>query len=164
MMAAITFLNIVLTIHILAAICAFGVVFAYPLMGAVAFQTPSRGLPYYHRAVILTNRALVTPSMLVLLASGIYLVVDGPYGFDQAWISIAFVIIILLFGLVGAALIPMSKRLKELAVRDGGNSPAGKLILSKEYRRVADRLKGIERLVQLLVLIAVFVMVTKPGI
>ena len=56
-------------------------------------------MPAVHRAIRMTNLYLVTPGMIVVLAAGIYLMVKGDWG-NQSWITVGFIAIIVLFGLV----------------------------------------------------------------
>ena len=65
-----------------------------------------------------TGRWLITPGMLVLLIAGIYLTSRDPWDFSQGWISAAFVIIIVLFGLQGAYYAPRLRKARALAERD----------------------------------------------
>lgn len=154
---AITFYDVVLTVHILAVVVAFGVVFAYPVIDAFARSSMPANLAALHRLHIVLARSIVTPAMVVVLLAGLYLALDR-FSLGDPWISATFAILFVLFGLTGAFLIPADKRLAELAERDaGGGGP------SAEYdaeRRRADAIGGVALL---LVVVAIFLMVAKPG-
>ena len=155
---AITFYDVVLTVHILAVVVAFGVVFAYPVIDAFARSSMPANLAALHRLHIVLARSVVTPAMVVVLLAGLYLALDR-FSLGDPWISATFAILFVLFGLTGAFLIPADKRLAGLAERDaaGGGGP------SAEYdaeRRKAEAIGGIALL---LVVVAIFLMVAKPG-
>ena len=68
-------------------------------------------------------------------------------------------ILIVLFGLTGAVLTPADERLAGLAERDAkaGGGP------SAEYEAAAQRANAFGGLALLLVIVAIFLMVAKPG-
>jgi uncharacterized membrane protein len=155
---AVTFYEVVLAIHILAVVAAFGVTFAWPVLLAQAQRTDVRDLAALHRFQALLSGRLVTPAMVVVLVAGVYLATDR-WSLGDPWISATFAILIVLFGLVGAVLTPTERRLAELADRDAA-AGAGR---SPEYSAAAQRYALFGGLASLLVVVAVFVMVTKPG-
>jgi uncharacterized membrane protein len=151
--------DLVLTLHIFAVVLAFGVVFAYPLIDAQIKRAGPSALPALHRMHVAIATRLVTPAMTVALLAGLYLVIDGPYGFEEPWISATFVILFILFGLTGT-LTSIDKRLAELAARDvasGGGEP------SDEYRAEERKTQILGTLAWLLVIVAIFLMTAKPG-
>ena len=157
--AAISLYDVVLFVHILAVVVAFGVTFAYPILDAVARRSSGRELAALHRFQVALTRRLITPAMVVVLAAGLYLALDR-WSLGDGWISATFAILIVLFGLVGAVLAPTERRLLALAERDaqGATGPA------PEYEREARRYSIAGGLAWLLVVAAIFVMVTKPGV
>ncbi len=152
---AITFYDIVLTIHILAVVVAFGVVFAYPVLDAQLRRGSSGDLAALHRLHVVLARRVITPAMTVVLIAGLYLALDR-WSLGDPWISATFAILFVLFGLTGGVLVPADLRLAELAERDG----AGSADYERE-RRKADMFGG---LALLLVVVAIFLMVAKPGV
>jgi len=152
---AITFYDVVLTVHILAVVVAFGVVFAYPVLDAQWRRGSPSDLAGLHRLHVVLARRVITPAMTVVLLAGLYLALDR-WSLGDPWISATFAILFVLFGLTGGVLVPADVRLAELAERDGG--------ASAEYqreRRKADMFGG---LALLLVVVAIFLMVAKPGV
>jgi hypothetical protein len=100
----------------------------------------------------------------VVLATGIYQTADRDWGFGKPWISGTFVIAIALGGLIGAYFIPTDRRLGALATRElAAAGPGEDAELSAEYQRQAQREGGVGALAGFLVIVAVFLMVTKPG-
>ena len=155
---AFAFYDVVLTLHILAVVLAFGVVFAYPLIDAQIKRAGPSALPALHRMHVALATRLVTPAMVVVLLAGLYLVIDGPYGFDEPWVGATLVVLFILFGLTGA-LTPIDRRMAELAERDlraGGE-------LGADYRAEERKAAIMGSLALLLVVVAIFLMTAKPG-
>lgn len=151
---AITAYDVVLSVHILAVVVAFGVTFTYPFLDAIARRNATE-LVALHRFQVFLTRRLITPAMVVVLLAGLYLTIDR-WDFGEPWISAAFAILIVLFGLVGAVLAPTERRLLALAERDAG-APSG------DYVRERRKLAAAGTLASLLVVVAIFVMTAKPG-
>ena len=158
-MLAIAFYDIVLTVHILAVVVAFGVVFAYPVIDTFVQRSGPGDLAALHRLHVAIATRVVTPAMTVVLLAGLYLALDR-WSLGDPWISATFAILIVLFGLTGAVLTPGDRRLAELAERDAraGQGP------SADYQRVANRINALGGLALLLVIVAIFLMVAKPGV
>jgi small-conductance mechanosensitive channel len=156
---AILFYDVVLFVHVLAVVLAFGVVFTYPMLDAYIRRVSPGDLVVLHRFQVFVTRRLITPSMVVVLAAGLYLALDR-YSLGDPWISSTFTILIVLFGLVGAVLTPTEKRLAELAEADrrsGGGKP------SEAYEAQARKLATFGGLTILLIVVAIFLMTVKPG-
>lgn len=157
MAVAFTFYDLALAIHILAVVIAFGVVFAYPLIDAQIKQAGPEALPGLHQLHLTLARRVITPAMSVVLAAGIFMAVDR-HLFDELWIKLTLVILIALFGLVGAVLTPIDKRLLELALSDlrTDTSP------SPEYEAEARKAAILGSFALALVVVAIVVMTFKP--
>lgn len=162
-MFAITGYEISLWLHITAAIVGLGATFAEAILFQVALKTDPRNMPLVHRVQRTINQRLANPALLVILITGIYQVADGNWSFGDAWISATFVIIIVLGGLVGAYFIPTDKRLEQVAADEIAAAGAGPVRFSQGY---LDKLKQeglVGTLSGLLIVVAVFLMVVKPG-
>ena len=149
--------KIAVFLHTLAVVLAFGPTFGYALFFAVTPQFP-RATPAILAGVQKCDRYLVNPGMIVLLLAGIYLLVDGPWETGDAFISIGFIAIIVLFGLQHSFFQPQTRKAKELAERD---LKAGDT-LSDEFLAVSERLGKIGGLAGLIVVVAIFFMTYKP--
>src|SRR5438876_8817270 len=85
----VSFYNVVLFVHILSAIVAFGVTFAYPVIFATLTRAGHvRHLAWWHRTEVQIERLVVSPAATLLLACGIYLASEGPYGWKSTFISL----------------------------------------------------------------------------
>ena len=152
---AITFYDVVLTVHILAVVVAFGVMFAYPVMDAVARRAAPADLAALHRMQVALGRRVIVPAMTVVLLAGLYLTLDR-WSFDEPWISATFAILFILFALGGAVFAPTDVRLAQLAERGETDS--------EDYAREARKARLFGMLSLALVTAAIFLMVAKPGV
>ena len=144
MPVAIFFYDVVLSIHVMAVVAAFGVWFAYPLL-------VTRGDAAAHRAQVRVARLVVTPAGSLALLAGVYLASDRSY-WSEVWVSVPLLILIVLLGITGAYFVPRQQRLAELAEAGGG---AEYTALATQVSRVAFAAAG-------LVVVAIFFMVAKP--
>jgi hypothetical protein len=103
----------------------------------------------------------VTPGLLVVLASGIYLTIDG-WDFSQRFVIVGLAIIVLLMILGATFFDRQEARLIELSERDVAAPDAHEGGLSDEYWEASKRFARVGTLASLLVLLAVFVMAVKP--
>ena len=67
----------------MAAIVAFGPLFAFPLFISITERRDRLSLPVVLRAVNRTERALVVPATAVVGFTGVYQAIDGPFSFDD---------------------------------------------------------------------------------
>ena len=160
---AIFFYDVVLSVHIMAIVIAFGVTFAYPLLGIYVTREHPRMLPALHFAQDRLGKFLVTPAATVALLAGFYMASDRDL-MDKSWVIIPLIILIALLGLGGAYFGPNERRAGELAARDvAAAGPDGPVTLSAEYQGVASRIAQVGALANVLILVAIFFMTTKPG-
>lgn len=160
---AITAFDISVFLHVTAVVVGFGATFAESLMFPVAMALDARHLPYVHRLQLAINQRLATPAIVLILVTGIYQVDEGGYSFGDAWISASFAIVIVLGGLIGAYFVPTDRRLGTMVDGELAAAGGGEVTLSEDYRRRA-RIEGmVGALTGVLVIVAIFLMVTKPG-
>jgi Predicted integral membrane protein (DUF2269) len=136
---AITTYNVVLAIHIMAVVVAFGVTFAYPIMFAIAAKQDPRSLPLMHRIERLIDRVLINGATVVVLGAGLYLAAEGEY-FKAFFVQWGIGAIVVIGALVGSVMIPTSKKAQETIERDIAASGADELAISEDYQRLARRL------------------------
>jgi uncharacterized membrane protein len=157
-LADVTAYHLGLFIHILAVVVGLGPPFAYGVFIAFAETRAPASTPAALRAVNMTNRFLVTPALIVVLAAGIYLMSKGNYDASDSWITVGFVAILLLFGLVHGFFLPQGRKAVEVAERD----LAAGSELSADYRALSTRIARVGQLTGLIVVVAIFFMVVKP--
>jgi uncharacterized membrane protein len=158
MLATITGFSIGLFIHVLAVVLTFGPTFAYGIFIGVAEQNAPRSVPAVLRGIQSTDRFLVRPGLIIVLLAGIYMLVDADISASESWVSVGFVAIIILFGMVHGFFRPNTARALELAERDLASGDT----LSAEYSAVSRKLENGGKLAGLIVAIAIFFMVVKP--
>ena len=161
--AAVTLYSLSLFVHVTAVVVGFGSTFAESVLFPVALKLSNRHLPYVHRLQLTINQYFATPALVVVLLTGIYQVVAGPWSFGDFWISASLVILIALGALIGGYFIPADRRLlpmveQELAAA-GGTEPT----LSEEYQGQARREGIAGGIAGVLIVAAIFLMVVKPG-
>jgi uncharacterized membrane protein len=158
----VSFYNIVLFLHVLSAIVAFGITFAYPMIFASLTRAGNvRHLAWWHRTQVEIERKIVSPAAAVLLICGIYLASDGIYGWKSTFVSLGLVIVLVIMGLLGAVLIPAESKAAVIAERAIG--PDGSGGLGADYQALARRMQLAGTIASVLVVVAVFLMVTKLG-
>jgi uncharacterized membrane protein len=160
---AVTGYEISTSLHITAVMVGFGATFAESLMFPVAMQVSARHLPYVHRLQLAINKYLATPALVLVLATGFYQVGKGDWSLGDFWISATLAIVIVLGGLIGGYFIPSDRRLGPMVEREVAAAGQGEVVLSDEYQRAAKMQGVVGALAGVLLVIAVFLMVIKPG-
>ncbi len=155
--ANITDYKVGLFIHVLAVVVAFGPTFSYGLIFSLSGKYP-RATPAFFEAIRKIDRFALEPGMLVILLAGIYLLAEGPWESSEAFITIGFIAIIVLFGMQHGFFRPQGRKAQALAERD---LQAGDT-LSDEYMEVAKRLGMVGPIAGLIVVVTIFFMVVKP--
>src|SRR5436305_12950196 len=117
LLSGVAFYQVVLAVHIMAVVVAFGVTFAYPLFGLIGQRLDPRAMPWYHRMQVLIGQRLVSPGLLVVLVAGIYLA-SKLHQWSQFYVQWGLGVAILLGALGGLYFAPRERRLAELSERD----------------------------------------------
>jgi len=115
---AVGFYDVSVAIHVMAAIVAFGPLFAFPLFISITERRDRLSLPVVLRAVNRTERAIVVPVGALVGFTGVYLAIDGPFAFDDdLWMTIGFVLYLLAFGALVLVVEPMRAQAADEADR-----------------------------------------------
>jgi uncharacterized membrane protein len=146
-----------LFLHILAVVLAFGPTFGYALFFSVVPQFP-KATPAILAGVQKCDRYLVNPGMVILLLAGIYLLADGPWETSDAFVSLGFLAIIVLFGLQHGFFQPKVRQARALAERD---LEAGDT-LSDEFTALGELIGRVGTIAGLTVVVTTFFMSYKP--
>lgn len=157
------FYAVALFVHVVAAVIAFGAVFVYPVVDLAVRRSDLRALPVWHEAQNQIGFKLITPGAMLVLISGIYLAIDRWSDFGGFWFSAAGVIVIAVLGLSHGYFTPAARRLRELAVADLAAGAAERGQMGEEYEALTARVRLVGMLTSLLVLVAILLMVWKPG-
>jgi hypothetical protein len=158
---AVALYDVVLAIHIMAVVVAFGATFAYPIMFALAGKRDPRSLPLMHRITYTIERTLVNPGLLLVLLAGIYLASKGHH-WSEFFVQWGLGAVVVIGALVGSVTIPTGKRAEQIAARDIEASGGGPIELSAEYRSIVGRLSRVGSLLSVIVLLTILFMAIKP--
>ena len=156
---AVAFFEVVLAVHIMAVIVAFGVTFAYPIMFSVGARQDPRSLPLLHRIEYSIERRLINPGLLIVLLAGIYLA-SKLHVWSAFYVQWGLAAVVVIGAVIGAVMIPTAKRAEDLARRDLAAGDGDTISLSAEYRALTRRLATVGSLISLLVLVTVYFMAT----
>jgi uncharacterized membrane protein len=151
-MLAILFYDVVKWIHVMAVVVAFGAAFTYPVWFTFVSRAPTEQRAFFHRTQAFIGQWVISPGLLVIVVAGIYMASDRDL-WSEAWVTVPFVIAIILGGLGGMYFGPKEKRLAELAAGGGG----------QEYTQLFAQVRNVTYVALALVAIAAFMMVTKVG-
>jgi hypothetical protein len=158
---AVAFYEVVLALHILAVVIAFGATFAYPVLLGTITKADTRALPALYRALHAISQRVIMPGLALIVIFGIYLAseLDAWSSFYVQWgLGVAIVI-----GAVeGAYLGPREKRLIEVAEEDLAAAGEGPVTFSAEHDALVRRIGVVGALMDLLVVITIIFMVIKP--
>jgi uncharacterized membrane protein len=160
-LASVSAYTVSIWIHVSAAVVGFGSTFAGAVAFPLALRRP-RHLPFVHHLSLAINRRLATPALVVVLITGFYQVSKGNWSLGSFWISATLAIVVVLGGLVGAYFLPTDRKLAAMAEREIAAAGTGEYAPSPEYQRLAQREGGMGTLAGILIVVAVFLMVTKP--
>ncbi len=161
---AISTYELSLFVHITAVVVGLGATFAESVMFPVAMKTSPRHLPYVHRLQLTLNVYFASPALLIVLLTGAYQMAEGNWDWGDAWVSGSLLIVLAIGAINGAYFIPTDRKLLPMAERDIEASGGGEVKLSEEYLS-KGRTEGIVGAIAgALVVIAIFLMVTKPGL
>jgi hypothetical protein len=155
---AVTFPDVVLAIHIMAVVVAFGVTFAYPIIFAVFGKADPRSLPALYRAVHTVGTRLILPGLAIVVIAGVYLA-SHEHMWSHFFVQWGLAAAVVLGAAGGMFFSPTERRLIALADRDVAAATGGEVTLSAEHEALSKRLAIVGTSFSLLVLVTIFVMV-----
>ena len=151
---------ILLYLHILGAIVAFGPGFASMIVGPMVAKEPEHA-NFYARTQLATNRRMVVPVSITMAITGIALIVNRGWGNITAgkhWLELGILLYVIALVIAMAFMAPAGRRLVELTSQPpspgGGPSP--------ELRSTVARVRTGGMVMGLLVVVIAFLMVAKP--
>lgn len=149
--------KLVLFLHVLAVVLAFGPTFGYAFFFSVTPQFP-RAVPAILAGIQRIDRYLVGPGLIVVLVAGVVLLIDGPWAMADAFIGFGFLAIFVLLGLQHGFFGPKVGAAREIAERDlkAGDE------LSAEFIALSQRISKVGTFAGLTVVVTIFFMIYKP--
>lgn len=152
-----SYYEFLVTVHVLAAITWVGSdLHAQFLAVRAQKRGPKETADFALDAADWGNRALVASSLLLIL-TGVLGVIEGPWEFSQAWISIGMAVWIVGFVLGAGFFGPTLKRISGYVEEDGG-------VMTERSEVLWTRIILLTRIQLALLVIVVVVMVAKPGL
>ncbi len=154
----------VVFLHIASAVIAFGATFAYPVIEMTLQRVDLRALPAWHEAQNQVGHKLITPGAILVLLTGIYLVsTDRWDNIGGFWFGAAGVIVIVLLGLGHGFFAPNARKRRDQARADLDAGAAERGQMSDAYLALSAKVMPVGILSSALVLVALLLMVWKPG-
>ncbi|HTD07562.1 MAG TPA: hypothetical protein VK680_01610 [Solirubrobacteraceae bacterium] len=162
MLLAVQFYEVVLALHILAVVFAFGATFAYPVLLGVVTKADARALPALYRALHAISQRVIMPGVAAILVFGIYLA-SHLHVWSAFFVQWGLGVVIVIGAVEGAYLGPREKRLIEVADSDVAAAGGGEVTFSAEHDSLVRRIGTVGALMDLLVVITIYFMVTHTG-
>jgi hypothetical protein len=160
-MLALSTYSVVLALHIMAVLAAYGLPLAYPLMLPYLRRRHPRAMPGVHDVQHRLNLVLTGPGTGLILLFGLYMA-SKHHVFDEIWVQVPLAIIVLI-GIVGGWVVRASERMAALAGADvAAAGPDGDVRWSDAYQSLYRRYVRVELFLGAIVLTAVFFMAAKP--
>ena len=150
MVLSVTLNEILVTVHILAVVVAFGGALVYPVWFRLIRDGTDEQRSFFHRAQATLGKFVITPAIVLLFASGAYLASDLDL-WGEAWVLIPTAITVVILVLGAGLLGPSEERLSEHAAEGE----------QREYETVLGRVKAVTWLLAALVVAATFLMVAR---
>ncbi len=150
--------NLVLVLHLLAVIIGFGGMFIAGFYGNEAARRPGReGLAVAETTLKVTG-AIPTVAVIAVPILGILLILlsDDTWKFSEAWISLSFLLYIVLVAVAVTVHVPNIRRM--VSLRSGAEG-----VQSSEVEQRARRAATVGGFLNLLWVVILFLMVFKPG-
>jgi len=163
---AVAFFELVLAVHILAVVIAFGATFAYPVFLAAVTRADPRALPSLYRAFHAVSQRVIMPGLALVMICGIYLS-SKLHVWSAFYVQWGLGVSLVIGAIEGMLLGPSEKRLVEAADRDllaaGDGGGAGSYTPGPEHKALVRRVGAIGALMDLLVVLTIFFMATRAG-
>jgi hypothetical protein len=159
---ALAFYEVVLALHILAVVVAFGATFAYPVFLAAITKADSRALPSLYRAFHAVSQRVILPGLAVVMICGIYLA-SKLHVWSDFYVQWGLGVSIVIGAIEGMFISPNEKRLIEAADRDLAAAGDGPLTPGAEHQALARRVGAMGALLDLLVVLTILFMATHTG-
>ena len=157
---AVFFWQIVLAVHVVFVVAAFGLLIAYPFIVIATERIDPRAVPALLRVRQLLSRSLVNPGLLLVVISGVYLASDQ-HQWGQFYVQWGIGAALVLGGLEGALVARQTGVMAALAERDLEASSLNGGRWSDEYLAARGRADQINALLAVVVVVTVFLMIVQ---
>ncbi|HEY8303866.1 MAG TPA: hypothetical protein VIG42_04665 [Solirubrobacteraceae bacterium] len=157
----VAFYDVVLAVHIMAVVFAFGATLAYPVLLGTIGKADSRALPALYKALHAISTRVIMPGLALVVICGIYMASDHKL-WSEFFVQWGLGAVIAIGAVEGMFLSPHEKKLVEVADRDLAASGNGPFQPSTEHDTLVKRIGAVGAMMDLLVLLTILFMAIKP--
>jgi hypothetical protein len=158
---AVTFYDVVLSVHIMAVVFAFGATLAYPVLLGVIGKADSRALPALYKALHAISLRVIMPGLALVVVCGIYLASDHKL-WSEFFVQWGVGAVLVIGAVEGMYMSPKERQLVAVADRDLAASGEGPFAPSAEHDSLVKRIGATGALLDLIVLVTILFMAIKP--
>ena len=167
LLTAVTFDQVILALHIISVVIAFGVLFSYPLFMLVGARLDAGSMPAFHQLQQLVSRRLISPGLLFVVIFGVILASEL-HAWNHFYVQWGIGASLVIGAIEGMFMVPRTGHLAELALRDTGldtgRAEAGRVgTLSAEYQAVSRQVLLGAVVVSVIVIVTIYLMATRAG-
>jgi len=156
---AVELFEIVLALHILAVVIAFGATFAYPVLLGTVTKADTRALPALYRALHAISQRVIMPGLALVVICGIYLA-SHLHLWNTFFVQWGLGVVIVIGAVEGAYLGPREKRLIEVAEQDVAGAGDEPVSFGAEHDLLVKRIGVVGALMDLFVVLTIYFMTT----
>jgi len=167
MLLAVTNYDFSVFLHVTAVVVGFGSTFSESVMFPVAMKMSARNLPYVHRLQLTLNQFFAIPAAVIVAATGVYQMDKGGWDYGDVWVGATIAILLVIFLVNIFFFIPTDRRLLPViqkAIADAGDKELTLDDLPPSYQRWGRAEGIVGALTGILLIVAIFMMTTKPGL
>jgi hypothetical protein len=158
---ALTTYSVVMALHIMAVLAAYGLPFAAPFLLPYLRRTHPRAVPGVHDVQHRLNIRLTGPGTVLILLFGAYMASKHDL-WDEVWVDVP-IAIIAIIAIVGGYVVRATAQMAELSRADvDAAGPGGTVTWSAAYEQTYRRYLAVETFLGAIVLVAIFFMAAKP--
>lgn len=161
MILATSFFDVVLAVHIMAVVFAFGATLAYPVLLGTITKADSRALPALYKALHAISTRVIMPGLTVVLICGVYMASDHKL-WSEFFVQWGLGAVVVIGAVEGMFLSPNEKKLVQVADRDLVASGEGAFAPSAEHDTLVKRIGAVGAAMDGLVLLTILFMAIKP--
>jgi len=158
--ATVQFFEVVLAVHIMAVVFAFGATFAYPVILGAVGKADSRSLPALYKAIHAISVKVIMPGLAIVVVCGIYLA-SKLHVWSEFYVQWGIAVAVVIGAIEGMFLSPNEKRLCEVADVDLAGAGEGPVTFSAEHDTLVRRIGAVGATMDLLVILTILFMVLK---
>lgn len=153
-----SYLELLLFIHVLSAIGGFGPTFTFGVLGPLAGKTGGPQAVGMLKGIVKIEKTLVRPAIVIQLVTGVLLIFQAGWDnnfFSHYWLWIAIVLFLTAVTISTFVQVPTVAKLIELGESGRAETP--------EFGAYAKKTATFGPLLTVMLLVIIFLMVIKPG-